>query len=92
MRTKFLSTVIFILLGTTVFSQAQYEVSADPKHPEAKILKGIISKQLIKSDTSYKWYGENQKYYSNPDTSIVGAMQRNSNVKYIVFYAMNNIK
>lgn len=85
MKTKFFSAVIFMLLSATAFAQTQYEVITDPTHPEARILKGIISKQVIKADTSYKWYVDNQKYYSNPDTAFVGAMQRNTSVKYIVF-------
>jgi thiol-disulfide isomerase/thioredoxin len=85
MLSKLFITGFLAFIAFTSFAQVQYEVSADPKHPEAKILKGIINKNIIKSDTSYKWYAENQKYYGSPDTSIVGAMQRDKAVKYILF-------
>ena len=85
MKTKLLFTAILALVYAATFSQTPYEVSLDPKHPEAKILKGIISKELLKNDTAFKWYTENQKFYSNPDTAIVGTLHRNNTVKYIVF-------
>ena len=82
---KFLVTGILLMLTAVSFSQTQYEVSPDPNHPERRILKGIINKEIIKNDTAYKWYAENQKTYNNPDTAIVGALHRGTNVNYIVF-------
>lgn len=85
MRTKFLLTGILAMLTIAGFSQSPYEANPDPNHPEKKILKGIINKNLIKNDTAYKWYAVNQKSYTNPDTAIVGTLQRGTSVKYIVF-------
>ena len=85
MKTNFLITSILVFLSVTAFSQTQYEVSADPNQPGSKILKGIINKNLIKNDSAYKWYADNQKGYTITDTSIVGVLSRNNNIKYIVF-------
>jgi thiol-disulfide isomerase/thioredoxin len=85
MRTKLFITGILVIVAMAGFSQTQYEVSPDPNHPEKKILKGIISKDLIKNDSTYKWYEANQKGYTNPDTAIVGALHRDNTVKYVVF-------
>lgn len=85
MKTKSLITAILVFLSVTTFSQTQYEVSTDPNHPGSKILKGIINKSLIKNDTAYKWYRDNQKAYNAADTTIVGVLSRNNNIKYIVF-------
>lgn len=85
MKAKFLITGIFLIYALASFSQLQYEVSPDPNHPEQKILKGIISKQVIKNDTAYKWYAVNQKSYTSSDTAIVGSLQRNNSVQYVVF-------
>lgn len=85
MINKFLLGVFLIFFNITAFAQSQYEVSADPKHPEVKVLKGIISKDLIKNDTSFNWYASSQKIYNPSDTSVVGPMQRNKNVSYILF-------
>ena len=44
------------------FSQGQYEVLKDRNGD--RILKGIISRDILSKDTSYKWYTQNQKPYS----------------------------
>lgn len=85
MRTHILLSGILVMLTVAGFSQTPYESNTDPNHPERKILKGIINKNLIKNDTAYKWYAANQKGYTNPDTAIVGKLQRGNSVKYIVF-------
>ena len=85
MRTKLFITGFLVIVTMAGFSQTQYEVSPDPNHPEKKILKGIINKDLIKNDSTYKWYATNQKDYTNPDTAIVGALHRDNAVKYVVF-------
>jgi Thiol-disulfide isomerase and thioredoxins len=85
MKMKFLFTAILVTLTIAVFSQAQYEVSYDTKHPGVKILKGIINKQLLTGDTSFNWYVSSQKIYNPSDTSVVGPLQRNKNVSYIIF-------
>src|SRR5258705_4298805 len=80
-----LNILLFVaIIGLKV--QAQYEVIPDDKEPGSKILMGIISKQIIVNDTSYKWYAQNQIIYSNPDTAIVNAFARNkAAVNYIIF-------
>jgi thiol-disulfide isomerase/thioredoxin len=85
MKLKVLFTAVFAIIGIASYSQTQYEVSPDPNHPEQKILRGIITSDLLKSDTAYKWYASSEKSYNPADTSIVGAIKRNSNVNYIVF-------
>ncbi len=85
MRTKILFAGILVMLNIASFSQTQYEVIADPKHPENKILKGFINKDLIKKDTTFKWYANSQKAYGKSDTAIVGIFRRDSAVKYIIF-------
>jgi len=73
------------LFSVTIFAQTQYESNVDPDNPKSRILKGIINKNLIKNDTAYTWYAENQRSYNNPDAFIIKALNRDSTVKYIVF-------
>ena len=85
MKTKLLIAGILIMLSITCYSQTQYQVIGDSNHPETKILKGIITKDLIKNDTAFKWYATNQKSYAKPDAAIVAVLKKDSAVKYIVF-------
>ncbi len=86
MKNKQILTLIIFFVLTIVKAQAQYEVLTDDKEPGSKVLKGIINKQIIVSDTAYKWYAQSQKIYAQPDTAIVNAVARNkSNVNYIIF-------
>lgn len=82
---KFTVAIAFSFIAITAFSQAQYEVSYDTKHPGVKILRGIVTKDLVRNDTSFKWYAESQKIYNPSDTSVVGPLQRNKDVSYVIF-------
>lgn len=86
-KIRVLSAVILVLITTNIFAQAQYEIlQDDPKQGDSKILKGLINKSVIESDTAvFKWYAANQKNYQ-PDTAIVGSMQRTrTKINYVIF-------
>lgn len=77
--------LVFLATGS-VMAQTQYQSLVDEKHPETKMLRGIISKDIIKNDTAYKWYSDNQRIYAHPDTAIISAFERNKDsVNFIVF-------
>lgn len=82
---KSLLATAFLFFSVTLFAQTQYESAVDPQDSKSRILKGIINKNLIKSDTTYTWYTENQKSYSNPDAAIIKALNSDSTIKYVVF-------
>ncbi|MFN8242595.1 MAG: thioredoxin family protein [Ferruginibacter sp.] len=63
---------LFLLTG---FSQAQYELTPDPKHPEQHIMRGIINKYLLQNDETYKWYASSQTGYK-PDTATLNAFEK----------------
>ncbi len=85
MKAKIILSSLLIFSMVTGIAQMQYEVSPDPDHPKHKMLKGIITKDLLKSDTAFAWYAASEKGYSASDTSITGPLQRNNLVSYIVF-------
>ena len=71
------------LLMIAIFSsaQTQYEVTNDGE----KILKGIITRDLIAKDTSFKWYGQNLAGYK-PNEAATNALKSKSNqLQLIVF-------
>jgi thiol-disulfide isomerase/thioredoxin len=81
---KTIISVFFILISFTAAAQ-QYEISQDTKHPEVKVLRGIINKYLIQNDTGYKWYATNQKLYK-PDTAILTTFEKNrSKLQFVLF-------
>lgn len=84
--TKIFFLVLVVTIQVTI-SQAQtpYTSLPDEKHPEARILNGIISKYLLQNDESFNWYSPNQTGYT-PDTSILNIMERSKDkVQFIVF-------
>jgi thiol-disulfide isomerase/thioredoxin len=56
-----LSVTLFLALAATSLAQSQYSITTEPNG--TKILKGIISKELIAQDTSFAWYSPNQKNF-----------------------------
>jgi thiol-disulfide isomerase/thioredoxin len=83
---KYLLVKALIIMASNVSAQIQYEILQDAKHPDVKILKGLITKNIIETDTAaFKWYAPSQKVYQ-PDTATIGALQRTKNkIQYIIF-------
>jgi thiol-disulfide isomerase/thioredoxin len=55
------------------------------ERPGEKTYKGIISREILESDTSFTWYAQNQKAYSpNPD-AIAGLRKYGDSITFIVF-------
>ena len=82
-----MKTIITIALISFSYlaSAQQYEISQDTKHPEVKVLRGIINKYLVQNDTSFRWYTTNQKFYG-PDSSTLNAMERTKGkLQFVLF-------
>ena len=74
-----------ILFSISTRAQNQYEISKDPKNGE-KTLKGIISRDLLQSDTSFtKWYTENQKAYTPNAKALAGFKKYADSIQVIAF-------
>jgi hypothetical protein len=77
-----LLVALIIGLGILTRAQKQYEVSSDGTN---KILKGVISRDMLESDTAFRWFHENQAGYI-PDAGTVAVLKaRGSAVQFIVF-------
>lgn len=80
---KTLFLILFALITVVSFSQTQYEVIQE--NGGQKILKGIISKELITMDPDFKWYTQNLKPYpAEKETAIQFSKQKDS-IQLIVF-------
>lgn len=85
MKRSLLLTLFIIAVTINVFAQAQYETSQDPKHPEVKIIRGLINKYQMQNDTAFKWYSTSQGSYK-PDTATINAFERSKGkYQFVVF-------
>lgn len=83
MRKIIAFTCLALLCVGTVVAQNQYQVLVE--RPNEKSLKGIISREVLQSDTSFKWYAQNQKGYT-PNLAAVDGLKKNADsVQLIVF-------
>lgn len=71
-----------LLISMFSFAQTQYEVSNDGQD---KILKGIITRELIANDASFKWYRQNQAGYKPNETTTNTLKQKSTQLQLIVF-------
>lgn len=79
---KPLVSILLLFLSTTLFAQHQYEVSRNSDNE--KILKGILSRDLLSKDTAFAWYAENEKGYT-PFPNAVEALKKHPEYELIVF-------
>ena len=71
-----------VLLSMFSFAQTQYEVTNDGQD---KILKGIISRNLIANDTAFKWYKQNLAGYKPNELATSALKAGSSTLELIVF-------
>jgi thiol-disulfide isomerase/thioredoxin len=82
MNMKIIALATSLLVSLFSIAQTRYEVSTDGQD---KILKGIITRDLIANDTSFKWYGQNLAGYK-PNEGATNALKQKSNeLQLIVF-------
>ena len=85
MKKLFLSVIVLLFIVLKLQAQAQYEISRDCKHPEIKVLRGIINKYVIQNDTAFAWYNYNQGIYG-PDTATLNAFERTKGkLQFVLF-------
>jgi hypothetical protein len=78
----FLLVAFIIGLGILTRAQKEYEVSSDGTN---KILKGIISRDVLENDTSFRWFHDNQVGYT-PDAETVASLKaKGPALRFIVF-------
>ncbi len=72
-----------LLLSSMAFAQNQFETLVE--RPNEKSLKGIISRQVLLADTSFKWYAEGLKGFT-VRTDAREALEKNKDsIRLLVF-------
>ena len=81
---RFLPVFILTLVSANVLkAQHQYEVLVE--RPNEKSVKGILSREVLENDTSFKWYADAQRIYT-PKAEAIKALQNNKDtVQLLVF-------
>jgi thiol-disulfide isomerase/thioredoxin len=81
---KFFIPVLFLFITTVpAFSQNQYEVTPDTDG--SKIFKGIISREVLENDSTFKWYAHGLLGYS-PNANAIAALKKYSDsIQLIAF-------
>lgn len=72
-----------IAITATGFTQTQYEVIKD--HNGEKILKGIISRDILVNDSSFKWYKQNLKSYPAGKETAATFGKHKDSVQLVIF-------
>ncbi len=83
---KSLLLLMLLISSYSVFAQAEYEISKDPKQPEVTIYRGTINKYLLQNNVEFnKWYVLNQQGYT-PDSSLLNTFEKAKNkIQFVIF-------
>jgi hypothetical protein len=77
-----LLVVVIIGLGILTRAQKEYEVSTDSL---GKMLKGLISRDMLENDTAFRWFHANQAGYA-PDAETVAILKaKGPALRFVVF-------
>lgn len=76
--------ILALFCSSNIFAQHQYEILVE--RPNEKTYKGIISRDVLTSDTSFtKWYVPNQKAYTPNATAQALLSKNKDSVQLLVF-------
>ena len=78
-----LFVITTLILSNFLSAQNQYQVLVE--RPNEKTFKGIISREVLLSDTSFKWYAENQKGYKPNAAALEGLQKNKDSVQLLSF-------
>jgi thiol-disulfide isomerase/thioredoxin len=83
MQKFFIPVLILFITTVPAFSQNQYEVIPDTDG--GKIFKGIISREVLEKDSTFKWYANGLLGYS-PNAAAIAALKKYSDsIQLVVF-------
>jgi len=75
---------IAFLVSQLLFAQVQYDVSKDPNNGQ-KTLKGILSRELLASDTAFTWMHSNISWYKPNTECVTNLTAQKDSIQLLVF-------
>ncbi|HKC37111.1 MAG TPA: thioredoxin family protein, partial [Chitinophagaceae bacterium] len=82
---KKLMPVFILALFSCSMSLAQNQYQVLVERPNEKSLKGIISREVLLTDTSFHWYAENQKGYTPNAVALEGLKKNKDSIQLLTF-------
>jgi thiol-disulfide isomerase/thioredoxin len=82
-RKKCVLILLILLICQSARSQSQFQVFAEK--PNEKTYKGIISKEILLGDTSFRWYQDNLKGYSPNAGALAGMKKYADSIQLLAF-------
>ena len=73
---------IIIGLGILTRAESEYSVSSDGTH---KILKGLISRDMLEKDTAFSWFHQNRRSYAPGAASVATIRANAAQLQFLVF-------
>jgi len=75
--------ILALLMNTIAYTQGQYETLTE--RPGEKTFKGIISKEILLNEPSFKWYAENLNGYTPNAKAMEGLKKHADSIQLLVF-------
>ena len=85
MKQVFTAIIIVALASCSSYHKTQKTDFAVVPDTRAKVLKGIINRSVLESDTSFKWFKENMKWGQANDSAVIAFKQHAKDFKLIIF-------
>ena len=81
--------LVALIIGVGILTRAQteYEVSGAGAN---KILKGLISRDMLETDTAFKWFHDNQAGYTPAAEEVALLKTKRAHLQFLVFGATWN--
>jgi thiol-disulfide isomerase/thioredoxin len=80
---KFLLAISFFSYSLAAFCQSQYQTLVEKLNE--KTFKGIISKEILTTDTTLHWYFENTKNYTPNSLAITALKKEADSIELLTF-------
>ena len=80
---RIVSFAVTLFLTVSCFAQNQYEILVE--RPNEKTFKGVISREALQNDTSFKWYADNLKGYTPNAAALEGLKKNKDSVQLLTF-------
>lgn len=80
---RLLCLVLLTFTSSVALAQSQYEVLKD--YDGKKILKGIITRDVLASDTAFRWFTANQKPFPPEKDAAVKFGKQKDSIQLVVF-------